>query len=142
MLSLSKKPETEKFEIRFTVYAEPGTWDYELLVYLQKRKEMSRHHFKDMAMRALAGFYLPPARINSCALTNDEKRQVINEGIQRLRLQEQNFRELAGLGEGQAVEELGSSSNSYLDVNNIMALEGIGTDKKETEFDPEQMFKF
>lgn len=141
MLSFPQKSEKQKFEIRFTVYAEQGTLEYELLTYLKKNKLMSRDRLKEMAMAALIGYYLPPARVNNSAVTKSQKQQVVAEGIQRLRLQEQCFRELAGLCGEQTVEELGSSSsNSYLDVNNSVPSGAIRTDKKETEFDPEEMF--
>jgi hypothetical protein len=140
VLSFPQKSETEKFEIRFTVYAEIGTLDYELLTYLKKNKLMSRDRLKEMAMAALTAYYLPPARVNSSAVTKEQRHLAVLEGIQRLRLQEQYFRELAGLCGELNVKELDSSSSSYLDDNNDPALEAIEADKKEAQFDPEEMF--
>lgn len=140
MLSLPKKSETEKFEIRFTVYASVGTLEYELLAYLKRNKLISRDRLKEMAMAALTGYYLPQACVNSSAVTKEQRVRVVVEGIQRLRLQEQCFRELAGLCDEQIVKELESSSSRYLDVNDNLALQASGAENKEAEFDPEDMF--
>lgn len=149
MLSLSNKSETEKFEIRFTVYASVGTLEYELLTYLKKNKLMSRDRLKEMAMAALTAYYLPPARVNNSAVTREQRHLAVLEGIQRLRLQEQYFRELGGLcGEISAFELKSSSEN----VGEIHALQAVSkspsltpkkaesADKRDPEFDPEEMF--
>lgn len=149
MLSYPQKSEPEKFEIRFTVYAEQGTLEYELLAYLKRNKSMSRDRFKEMAMAALTAYYLPPARVNNSAVTREQRHLAVLEGIQRLRLQEQYFRELDGLcGEISAFELKSSSEN----VDDIHALQAVSeypsltpkkaelADKPEPEFDPEEMF--
>ncbi len=140
MLSSPKKSETEKFEIRFTVYASEGSLEYELLAYLKRNKLMSRDRLKEMAMAALSGYYLPLARTSSSAVTKSQRQQVVVEGIQRLRLQEQCFRELAGLCEEQIVKELSSSTSDSLDATDALALQAIEVEKKEADFDPEEMF--
>ena len=66
--------------------------------------------------------------------------RVVVEGIQRLRLQEQCFRELAGLCEEQIVKELSSSTSNSLDATDAPALQTIEVEKKEADFDPEEMF--
>ncbi len=140
MLSSPKKSETEKFEIRFTVYASEGSLEYELLAYLKRNKLMSRDRLKEMAMAALSGYYLPLARTSSSAVTSSQRQRAVVEGIQRLRLQEQCFRELAGLCEEQIVKELSSSRSDSLDATDALALQTIEVEKKEADFDPEEMF--
>ena len=140
MLSSPKKSETEKFEIRFTVYASEGSLEYELLAYLKRNKLMSRDRLKEMAMAALSGYYLPLARTSSSGVTSSQRQRVVVEGIQRLRLQEQCFRELAGLCEEQIVQELSSSTSDSLDATDALALQTIEVEKKEADFDPEEMF--
>ena len=139
-MSSPKKSETEKFEIRFTVYASEGSLEYELLAYLKRNKLMSRDRLKEMAMAALSGYYLPLARTSSSAVTKSQRQRVVFEGIQRLRLQEQCFRELAGLCEEQIVKELSSSTSDSLDATDALALQTIEVEKKEADFDPEEMF--
>lgn len=137
MLTLSKEPETEKFEIRFTIYASPGTLEYELLTYLKKNKSMSRDRLKEMAMAALTGYYLPPARINTSTVTKEQRHLIVLEGIQRLRIQQQYFQELGGLCEAASAEQLKSIP---LKANGSQVVQAELAGKKEPEFDPEQMF--
>lgn len=137
---MSQECETEKFEIRFTVYAEPGTHEYELLCYLKKNKRMSRDRLKEMAMAALTGYYLPAARIGNSAVTKDQQHLAVLEGIQRLRLQQQYFRELGGLCEAEIVTEPESTAITSQKISNTQALQPKLTNNKEVEFDPEEMF--
>lgn len=149
MLSSPKKSEPEKFEIRFTVYASVGTLEYELLAYLKRNKLMSRDRLKEMAMAALSGYYLPLARANSSTVTKEQIQRAVVDGIGRLRLQEQNFRELAGLCGEISASELKSSSKNVDDNWGLQAVSETPplmpnnvdkTDKLEPEFDPEEMF--
>lgn len=145
MLTLLDKTEVEKFEIRFTVYASPGTLEYELLAYLKKNKSMSRDRLKEMAMAALTGYYLPPARVNSSGVTKEQRSQAVIDGIHRLQLQQQYFRELGGLGATtSAVEfERRESADGHLALQgkpNASDAAPKEVQKKEPEFDPEEMF--
>ncbi len=145
MLTLLNKTEVEKFEIRFTVYASKGTLEYELLAYLKKNKSMSRDRLKEMAMAALTGYYLPPARVNSSEVTKEQRSQAVVDGIHRLQLQQQYFRELGGLcGATSAVEfEEEESADECLALQEqLETLDAVPQEvqKKEAEFDPEEMF--
>lgn len=100
-------------------------------------------------MAALSGYYLPLARANSSTVTKEQIQRAVVDGIGRLRLQEQNFRELAGLCGEISASELKSSSKNVDDNWGLQAVSETPplmpnnvdkTDKLEPEFDPEEMF--
>lgn len=85
----------EKFEIRFSVVAEPGSLEFELLSYL-KDPSRTLYPLKDMTMIALTGVWLPLA-YRSKQATPQQLHQIICDCTHRLMLQVQYFREMEEL---------------------------------------------
>lgn len=125
----------EKFEIRFSIQAEPGSPEFELLSYL-KDSSRTLYPLKDMAMVALASVWLPLVYRNNEQVTPQQLHQVICDCTQRLILQIQYF---------QGMDELGTQPIPQLDTSKLssqLVKPKVQQQLSDSslEYDPEELF--
>lgn len=125
----------EKFEIRFSIQAEPGSPEFELLSYL-KDSSRTLYPLKDMAMVALASVWLPLVYRNNEQVTPQQLHQVICDCTQRLMLQIQYF---------QGMDELGTQPIPQLDTSKLssqLVKPKVQQQLSDSslEYDPEELF--
>lgn len=125
----------EKFEIRFSIQAEPGSPEFELLSYL-KDSSRTLYPLKDMAMVALASVWLPLVYRNNQQVTPQQLHQVICDCTQRLMLQIQYFQGMDELAT-QPISELETSKVSSQLVKPKVQQQ---LSDSSSEYDPEKMF--
>lgn len=126
---------SEKFEIRFSVQAEPGSPEFELLSYL-KNSDRTMYPLKDMAMVALTSVWLPLVYRDSQQITPRQLHQVICDCTHRLMMQLQYFREM---------DEMAQEQNQLkVNTSNGQSTKQIEPSppavENETEYDPDDLF--
>lgn len=126
---------SEKFEIRFSVQAEPGSPEFELLSYF-KNPRQTMYPLKDMAMLALISVWLPLAYRDNKQATPKQLHQVIRDCTHRLMMQLQYFREMDEMAQEQ--NQLKASSSNGQSTKQIEPSPPAG--ENETEYDPDDLF--
>jgi len=130
---------SEKFEIRFSVQAEPGSPEFELLRYL-KNSGQTLYPLRDMAMTALMSHWLPLVYRDSKKATPQKLHQVIRDCSNRLMLQLQYFQEM---------DELVAPIHNQLEVSTppvqqgkqkLPSVQPHPIAVKEPEYDPDELF--
>ena len=130
---------SEKFEIRFSIQAEPGSPEFELLRYL-KNSGQTLYPLRDMAMTALISHWLPLVYRDSKKATPQKLHQVIRDCSNRLMLQLQYFQEM---------DEFAAPIHNQLEVSTPpvqqgnQKLPGVQPDPiavEEPEYDPDELF--
>ena len=125
----------EKFEIRFSIQAEPGSPEFELLSYL-KDSSRTLYPLKDMAMVALASVWLPLVYRNNEQVTPQQLHQVICDCTQRLMLQIQYFQGMDEL----ATQPISQLETSKLNSQLVKPKVQQQLEASSLEYDPEKMF--
>ena len=126
---------SEKFEIRFSVQAEPGSPEFELLSYF-KNPRQTMYPLKDMAMLALISVWLPLAYRDNKQATPKQLHQVIRDCTHRLMMQLQYFREMDEMAQEQ--NQLEASTSNGQSTKQIEPSPPAG--ENETEYDPDDLF--
>ncbi len=126
---------SEKFEIRFSVQAEPGSPEFELLSYF-KNPRQTMYPLKDMAMLALISVWLPLAYRDNKQATPKQLHQVIRDCTHRLMMQLQYFREMDEMAQEQ--NQLKASSSNGQSTKQIEPSPPAG--ENETQYDPDDLF--
>lgn len=126
---------SEKFEIRFSIQAEPGSPEFELLSYL-KDSSRSLYPLKDMTMVALASVWLPLVYRNNEQVTPQQLHQVICDCTQRLMLQIQYFQGMDELVTQPMPQLETSKLSSQLTKPQVQPQ----LEASSLEYDPEEMF--
>ena len=130
---------SEKFEIRFSIQAEPGSPEFELLRYL-KNSGQTLYPLRDMAMTALISHWLPLVYRDSKKATPQKLHQVIRDCSNRLMLQLQYFQEM---------DEFAAPIHNQLEASippvqqGKHKLPGVQPDPiavEEPEYDPDELF--
>ena len=130
---------SEKFEIRFSIQAEPGSPEFELLRYL-KNSGQTLYPLRDMAMTALISHWLPLVYRDSKKATPQKLHQVIRDCSNRLMLQLQYFQEM---------DEFAAPIHNQLEVSTPpvqqgkQKLPGVQPEPiavEEPEYDPDELF--
>lgn len=125
----------KKFEIRFSVYAEPGSPEFELLSYL-KDPSRTMYPLRDMAMIALTSVWLPLVYRDNSQLIPQHLHKVICDCTHRLEMQIQYFREMDSLAAQLAISPEAAESGGQLVKPLVQPEPSI----PEEDFDPEEMF--
>lgn len=125
----------EKFEIRFSIQAEPGSPEFELLSYL-KDSSRTLYPLKDMAMVALASVWLPLVYRSNQQVTPQQLHQVICDCTQRLMLQIQYFQGMDEL----AAQPISQLETSKLSSQLVKPKVQQQLSDSSLEYDPEKMF--
>lgn len=126
---------SEKFEIRFSVQAEPGSPEFELLSYF-KNPRQTMYPLKDMAMLALISVWLPLAYRDNKQATPKQLHQVIRDCTHRLMMQLQYFREMDEMAQEQ--NQLKANTSNGQSTKQIEPSPPAG--ENETEYDPDDLF--
>lgn len=126
---------SEKFEIRFSVQAEPGSPEFELLSYFKNPKQ-TLFPFKDMAMLALISVWLPLAYRDNKRATPKQLHQVIRDCTHRLMMQLQYFREMDEMAQEQNQLEVSNSNGKLIKPSEPSP----PVVEDETQYDPDDLF--
>ncbi|PSB27624.1 hypothetical protein [Chlorogloea sp. CCALA 695] len=126
---------SEKFEIRFSIQAEPGSPEFELLRYL-KNSGQTLYPLRDMAMTALISHWLPLVYRDSKKATPQKLHQVIRDCTHRLMMQLQYFREMDEMAQEQNQLRDSTSNGQY--PAQIEPSPPAG--ENETQYDPDDLF--
>ena len=126
---------SEKFEIRFSIQAEPGSPEFELLRYL-KNSGQTLYPLRDMAMTALISHWLPLVYRDSKKATPQKLHQVIRDCTHRLMMQLQYFREMDEMAQEQ--NQLRDSTSNGKLIKPSEPSPPVVED--ETQYDPDDLF--
>lgn len=127
---------SEKFEIRFSVQAEPGSPEFELLSYL-KNPDRTMYPLKDMAMLALTSVWLPLVYRDSKQITPRQLHQVICDCTHRLMMQLQYFREMDEIAVERSQLQVSIPPGQYPAMKIEQSPPVVDTD---SEYDPDDLF--
>lgn len=127
---------SEKFEIRFSVQAEPGSPEFELLSYL-KNPDRTLYPLKDMAMVALTSVWLPLVYRDNQQVSPRQLHQIICDCTQRLMMQLQYFREMDGLA---ALERERIEKYNPVGQLDKQILQSPPIVDSEAQYDPDDLF--
>lgn len=130
---------SEKFEIRFSVQAEPGSPEFELLRYL-KNSGQTLYPLRDMAMTALMSHWLPLVYRDSKKATPQKLHQIIRDCSNRLMLQLQYFQEMDELVTPIHNQLEVSTPPVQQDTQKLPSVQPHPIAVKELEYNPDELF--